>query len=346
MQRLFELSNHYKRVIRRFDNNSLCVLSLFDECNGAAVNSHSISAANLKLIANDSEVIRFGMNMVSSTDQDFLEERPMTVRLASCFKGFCKDHDRDIFKPIDSNRLNVTPENVALYMFRATAQELFKKSRNLAIFDSYEILDDAGLPNIEKRAMEYGTLLGLRDNHAAFMAQRKLINSQDFSEIKYANITFPKRLPFAYLAATNFKFFPQYHEVDDQADASEDGCVIGVIPVEGGSQFIFAWKKGAERIVAPVVKRFKFARSALQEFVFQLGLEHSENIFFEPKWINSLSRNQREKMKQVQQENIHLLYSNPSARPFFGILKDFECGGLRLQTNSLNFRTKVKGFGK
>lgn len=36
MQRLFQLSNHYKRVIKRFSKNSLCVLSLFDDCNGAA----------------------------------------------------------------------------------------------------------------------------------------------------------------------------------------------------------------------------------------------------------------------------------------------------------------------
>ncbi|KCZ49908.1 MULTISPECIES: hypothetical protein [unclassified Hyphomonas] len=343
MKNIFELSDHYKRVIKSFQEDSLCILSLFDECDEKAINSHSISSTSLRLISENSEVIRFGMNMASKSETGFLEERPITLRLASCFKGFCQKHDNLIFREIDSDTFQTTQENMALYLFRATAQELFKKTQNLAVFSSYEIYDENVQPSIEKQAMEYGTLLGLKDIHAFLVEIRGMIEKSDYSRIKFASVQFSDHLPFSYLAAVNFRFFPQYHDVDPDAETSTEGAALAVIPSTVGSRFFLIWLEESQKIIVPVLNRFKHAKSALHEFVFQLGLEHSENFYFQPSWFRSLQPKVVDRMKAVMNQNIQLLFSDINARPFCKIFDSVD-PSFRLTTNSIRARSKIRGL--
>ncbi|MFN3912785.1 hypothetical protein [Hyphomonas sp.] len=332
------LSDHYRSVISGFENNSKCVLSLFDECDQAAINSHSISATNLRKIAVNGSVIRYRLDTRGGPDKLF--ERQAGVRVASAFKGFCAKHDRDIFAEIDTPTLEATPRTLQLYFFRACAQELFKKARNIAIFNSYDIVDDKFRKDKSKEAMEFGTLLGIRDLYLLFSKLRSEIQSSNSSSIRFVAFKFSNLLPFAYVGASNFKFFPQYHPVELFADGADDGSAIGVIPSAGGSLGFVVWRKGAEQTMAPIMRRFVIAKIALPEFLLQFGLEHSENIFFQPDWFASVQKDRKDVFRKVQLLNVTNEYSDPNHRPLKDIFRDEGFQKPKLFSNSTSFMMK------
>lgn len=340
--RLNKLHNHHKQVIQAFEESSICVLSFFDECDKPSIQSHSISATNLRLIADNRDILRYGMSMLKGGSEDFLEVRPMSVRVASAFKGFCRKHDQAIFQDIDQRSFEAVPRNLALYLFRGCAQEMYKKARNLAFFSSYDIVGPDLEKDPTKEFIVRGQWLGLRDIHSLLSAAKSMIQTDNYDDLRYAVIHFNQVLPFAYLGAVNFDFFPQYGNEYELDDSVRDGCILATIPMEGGSRFILAWMKGYEKSLAPFVRRFRHAKVSLPEFVLQIGLEHCENLFFNPSWFRSLPNSFQERMKSLMLENILDSFSHPNNRPLKGIFDADSKAAFRLASNSLSFKSKWK----
>lgn len=338
----YKFTSDFKAAEKSFADGSNCVLGLFEACNKPAISSHSISATNLRMISENHEVVRCGMDLNHDSRTEFVQFRRASPKVASTFPGFCGQHDQQIFREIDVREFKISPRNLTLFMYRATAQEMFKKARNLAVFSSFKEMTDDGkfeIPHNIKYA-QLGTELGLSDAYKHLVTIRTMVENNDFSSVRYACFKFAQIVPFSYLAAVNFRYFPQYNEFDLLEESRDEGCTIGVIPQEGGSIFFVVWRRGYERVLAPILKRFHPARSALEEFAFQLGVEHCENIFFRPSWFESLGATNESLLKKFILSNIDDYVTNPDARPFVDL---FPKGGSvrpKLFTNSTSFRTK------
>lgn len=121
-----------------------------DRCN-EIIKAHSIQNNRvLSEIADEKKAIyALSKNMSDFEKNDGnLGFRKYSIHKFSIFRGFCGNHDNDLFKPIDT--LSFKSENqkqVFLYAYRSLAKELFDKENSLNIFvDMLEdVKDNIGL---------------------------------------------------------------------------------------------------------------------------------------------------------------------------------------------------------
>jgi hypothetical protein len=93
-----------------------------NDCEGEIIDAHSIQKNNNKLSLisggeNPKQVYHFANNYKNGRK----EIKPIPISQASTFKGFCKKHDDEIFKPIETHAFNESTEHCFLHSFRSFA---------------------------------------------------------------------------------------------------------------------------------------------------------------------------------------------------------------------------------
>jgi len=117
---------------------------LYPNCNNNSILSHSISKSTLNNIAKNNDVIFQKFNRAEFTLNDFLEPKKINMELknininsASTFKGFCEEHDNNIFESIDNKGI-LTLRDIYLQLYRTSAKQYFlnnmTKKAELKIF--------------------------------------------------------------------------------------------------------------------------------------------------------------------------------------------------------------------
>jgi hypothetical protein len=93
-------------------------------CQKKAIRAHSIqNAKTLDLLEKSGHVIALRTRFSESGPQ--IDFKSVGRNEASTFTGFCSEHDRDIFAPIDRDMLDATnPEHLFLLAYRAVTFEL------------------------------------------------------------------------------------------------------------------------------------------------------------------------------------------------------------------------------
>jgi len=117
---------------------------LYPNCKNDAILSHSISKSTLKNIVKDNDVKFQKFNRAEFTLNDFLEPKKINMEFknininsASTFKGFCVEHDNNIFESIDNKGI-LTLRDIYLQLYRTSAKQYFlnnmTKKAELKIF--------------------------------------------------------------------------------------------------------------------------------------------------------------------------------------------------------------------
>ena len=95
-------------------------------CSGSTVAAHSVQNALIKQIADTAgKVYTPQMTMFSPVAPFSVTKVP--ARRASIFYGFCAYHDAELFKTIENDGLQYTPQDAHLLAFRSVSKELFDK---------------------------------------------------------------------------------------------------------------------------------------------------------------------------------------------------------------------------
>lgn len=185
----FKLQELWKKAKNK---NRIC---LYGNCKEPAIKSHVLQ--------------KNGILREISTDNHLIELRPFVIHDPSepsknlfnktgvnnvyTFKGFCSNHDSNIFKPIESqNELDFSnKKNQALFCYRGLCQELRKKELGK---DYAEYILEGEFPKLHSRykhaikGLNYGIdcILFFKD------LLEKSIESNDFSEFVFHTIEIPK----------------------------------------------------------------------------------------------------------------------------------------------------------
>lgn len=126
-------NNLRKKVINALNKFSFEYECLLPNCNELAINSHEISMKNvINDFTNHKKLKGIQPEFSENIKKDKLKEIP--VKRASTFKGFCKKHDEEIFKYIDTTK-QLDQKYVFFLYFRSIHFELFKYKAQKDLID-------------------------------------------------------------------------------------------------------------------------------------------------------------------------------------------------------------------
>ena len=311
-----------------------CMLERFGLCGERSVQSLTLSASQLRLIAENGELQRLYVNPVSATEEGSLRPGRIGVKAASAFAGFCQQHDKELFVPIDEKLFEPSANNLRLLFFRALAQEITKKASNVLFFDSFFWADHKLRSTGETELTSTRVLLGLRDNFYDFDRIWPIADTNE-NGIQYVCFDLACAPNFASVGILNPEAYPAYFPNNDPYDGRVfRGALFAALPTPFGIRIAFAWFNGSNGLVKPMLDRFRLARGNLLEFCFQFCLEHCECTFFKPSTWTSLTNDTKERIIDLMRLNMDGLPYDLFRRPLREAGLGFEYKFRRIYTNS------------
>jgi len=271
---------------------------------GQVIRSHTIQKKRgLEAIAEDGHVIS-----IKSAFQNIFRSKgnfsfgKIGVNDASTFPGFCNTHDTSMFKMVENGPFEWTREAAFLLSFRALAYERFTK---LTAHKTHEIMRDMdkGDPfpvQCQKqdflRALDQGTMLGLRDLENAKNHHDKIFISRDFSTFHFIGLTFSHALPVVSSGAILLEndFAGQPLQALGQLGPPLDYITFNLTAVNDQSVGIFGWI-GDNRPAEKFVRSFEaLDQPEKSNAMIRFAFEHLENTYLRPSWWASISDSKRD----------------------------------------------------
>lgn len=276
-------------------------------CMHAVTEAHTVQKRGaLAAIAEAGHVLDFKPASLDAMikHQGMPPPRPVGIRRASTFPGFCNEHDA-IFGPIEGRTAVFNQQTALLFAFRAAALERHMKEAELAgISDNREM--DKGL-SFEKQVelqqllhvRELGVKCGLADVEGWKTEYEGRLRSGDIGDIRFLAVTFDRVLPVAACGA----FSPEFdlhgsalQRLGRSAEAPEH-VTMNVAVFEDRTSVVFAWLGSVDGPAAVFVGSFaSLPESRMADAVIRVTLEYMENVYVRPSWWAGLEPSAQAKL--------------------------------------------------
>lgn len=305
-------------MFNSFSFESTKCLEPTETCTEELIDSHSIQDSRiLEALSDNSHVIHitFDKSCISRSTQDnpimpYCKYEPISVHKATVFKGLCNKHDTEIFRPIDTEVLDMNnKEHVFLLTYRSVMKELSTKikaagmtqSNFLAKVDLGEISGDVptmeGLYAVQLFASAYEMY-----EYKKIFDEKYLAKDYDSLHSRYlildSNPTF----------ATSAVFTPM--EMALKEDEDEKLCV-NIFPYQGKMFVLFSCLKEDAFYLNKYVKTIFEATGYYQKYLItKLVLRNCENTVFAPDYFNKWSQAKKDDILKFFHETMNSDCSN------------------------------------
>ena len=257
---------------------------------GKIINAHSIQRGGLLArIAYEGHVYCLSKNfsaVVKNHGRSTYER--IGINRASTFLGFCRVHDNELFRPIDTVPLVPTEEQAFLYAYRSLCREYFVKESAYNLLSKQ--LEDMSQPEafIELLSgMKNGTALGLRDLHFQKQQFDKSLSSKRYHDIRFVLFATKQDPTIAFSGITfpDFDFDGKPLQRIGRPSEQLQLLTYCSAPMEKGWGFLFAWHKRSTRICRLLMKSLNHRESPAQlaDALFRLVFS-CENHAIAPSW--------------------------------------------------------------
>jgi|GEM_PF-2772527 len=262
-------------------------------CSGTIKNAHTIQNNRiLNLISVDNHVYRFKPNTKKDGVSSVLEL--ISKNKASAFFGFCDHHDTELFKPIELQDYQGIDIQNFLFAFRSLTLELHKKTRQLENIKKMFQMQPRAMIDPQFVYLYRVAQMDVRDymNEYESLKENYLQGKFDCFETIFKQINF--EIPFAACATFTIEYDLNGKILNDIYNTSQDEKVasihISVYPIEGRSNIIISYHKNDEDIYSDYFSQLReLEEEMLLKFLNYLLINSTENIFFNPKYIDNLS---------------------------------------------------------
>jgi len=279
-----------------------CLYYQTSECD-EMIEAHSIQRSGvLSLIAENNEVF-----VPSSKYSDVKRSngrivfRRLPIRGVSTFRGFCKRHDNEIFRPIDDNLLVPTNEQALLYAYRALGREIAAKRDALRNFEAQ--LEKPGLTGATRQLI-LGVVMGSRQGIKDLMRQKDFFERSHrdgaFDDIRYVAFCAKTRPSIVFSGG----LFPEtgfYREKLQNLIGGElDLLLFSFAPMKDGWAFLFTWHRESDRSSEAFLGSLAYAHRTSDRFedlLFGMILSGCENLAIAPQWMASRSPDEVRKLE-------------------------------------------------
>ncbi|EJG0781659.1 hypothetical protein HYO48_22635 [Vibrio parahaemolyticus] len=288
---------HFYKTRNWLNNKGRCLhFNRGQECD-SIIKAHSIQrASSLEAIASDDNHV-YEMSE-SLNKQGFVTLKKQGISRASVFKGFCKFHDDQVFKKVDTNLFDCSNEHLALYAYRSICREVFVKQNSLELFTRQ--LETFTVDSREKQLIK-DVCLGTQYGYEALLRHKNhydlMLKNQDYSELRWAIIEFDCVPDIAFSGV----LYPEYDfsglKLQDLLNITRGLSLITFCfaPMAEGWAAVFSWRTSDDKVCG------KFVDSLLNNLnkstaIFRLIVNCCENTAYAPRWVHSLSADQHKKM--------------------------------------------------
>ena len=291
-----KLSN--RRRCLHYDAGSLC---------NKIINAHSIQKSrSLSMIADDTQhVYKLSSGMRTLKDSKGVPAyKKRSIYKPFTFIGFCKDHDNELFEPIDNSPLIPTDQQIFLYAYRSLCREYFVKENSFDLYSSQQL--DNNAPEALKglfQGMDAGTKFGFKN-----LKRHKQYYDESLRKAQYHNINYvlfcsrqEPTIAFSGLIYPDFDFMGR--QLQNLADYNQklDLITFCSAPLNNGWGYFFAWHNSSDRVCDEFMRSLAtkmYDGEDLGDMLFRLLISCCENHAISPKWWDSLSSKQVEEITE------------------------------------------------
>jgi hypothetical protein len=273
-----------------------------NRCN-EVISSHSIQRNQaLAAIAQNGHVYQINSSIGSlKKNKGLLTFKKYGINKASTFLGFCKQHDNELFEPIDNETLIPTDQQVLLYSYRSLCRELFVSENAL---ESAKSLLEKGIDQdaIKKIFSGYltGKLFGLENLKRHKRDYDKSLSNKSYSDIEYVIFQSSQKpiIAFSGIFYPDFDFLGR--RLQNLGDQTQDLQLITFCsaPIENGWAYLFAWHQTSSKVcidfMRPLATMIHEDSKSLSDHLFRLVIKNCENLAISPDWWEKLNENEKE----------------------------------------------------
>lgn len=286
-----------KKHICRLRNIRRPICLAKGDCKGEIGRSHTISKSqSLVLIAENDHVLVRNVNLFGKSSKNVLEVKRTSINDALTFKGFCNQHDNDLFKSLDEAPFIASPEQIFMQAYRCACREYYFKACQVEGFlDSDQIAELQGLPKDNKYELSFEVELaktamyqGLADTVACKEKFENLLIHKDYRRLQ-SFIIHSKSPPILACAGS---FFPDYLSdgsfLQDFTDFNSNmqSLFLSVIPDQTGTFVLLSFFD--DEAVAPIRFIEDLITSNLTQRILWMCMTRIENLAMRPSWWDNL----------------------------------------------------------
>ena len=308
---------------KTFSLKSTKCLEPTETCSEPLIDSHSIQDSRiLEKLATDNHVIHitFDKSCVSkSTIDNFIEPtckyEPISIHKASVFVGLCNKHDTKLFRPIDTEDLDMdNKEHIFLLTYRSVLKELSSCISSAAMNQSMflskvELGETSGdVPTLD------GLLPVLLFERAYVFYQYKKLFDDDYLSGNYDNIAWKYIiLDNASTVATSAVFTPMEMATNDE---DPERLCINVFPYKDKMYVLFSCRKEDEYCLNNYIEEVFRTDGAYQKYLIsKIILRNCENTVFSSNYFAQWSEEKKNDILEYFKNTINsdlAEYENPN----------------------------------
>ena len=270
-----------------------------DTCSDRVIRAHTVQRrGGLAAIAENGHVISAmsAAQDIFKNDGKFVPRR-VGIKGASTFMGFCNRHDTEMFRPVETQSVTLTPETCFLLAFRAIAYEHFTKQ---AQWRSSEILRDMdfGRPfevqvAVQSHVHAYvaGVRRGLTDTQRWKDQYDEIFCEQRFGDHHFLAVEFSQILPVVGCGG----FHPEYDfegnplQKISRGTSPHEHVTFNLSVLNGKSVGLLGVTERTNGPAEALLHSFKnLPDPGKANAMIRLAFEHIENIYIDPIWWKDL----------------------------------------------------------
>ncbi len=269
-------------------------------CSSQISKAHTVPrSGSLARIARDGHVYALQVRMQQLANTDGVP-RPGLVGInkASTFTGFCSEHDRSIFAPLENKPFMATPEQCFLLSYRALAREIFTKQAMHSLVGPYRLMDQ-GMPlgsqlsvQTIASALYTGYSTSMKDLWYLKDIYDDILVTLSFDGVR-AYVIELEGIPQVMCSGG---FYPEQdfegNEMQDLLDFGRVPSLLTVTSFYGGQRgmIVLSWLDRDDPACIPFVESlYRTGDDTVTDALMRLLFTHFENIHIQPQWWEELS---------------------------------------------------------
>lgn len=275
----------------RINNIKECLFPKKNGCSEKTIKAHSIQNNRiLDYLSENGELIMLRPN---ATETDFKVQAAKIGRgNATVFTGFCREHDKAVFQPIEDKDYNLTDlQQNAIFAYRAFTKEHHAKLTQQQVFFKNQHINE------EVRLALIGAEAALRDMDEYRDSFKKILFQDEFNLIETKNIIFNESYEFSVSSAMHMNYDFNRSVVNDLNNLKKTAVplFITIFPTADKTHVLMSYFK-------KYAKKFDFLDEQLinvdsytqQTRITNLLMIGCENIVFSPRLWNKISQDKQD----------------------------------------------------
>jgi len=290
-----------------------CLLHSQSGCKGRIVSSHTIPHSKLRLITRNGNLY-VAEHALPALFRNSGQLQFCLKGAARCttFSGFCQQHDKYVFAPLEDRKFEGTDEQCFLLYFRALARELYNKRGHDDSMQLLRELDRGRTIDAQIELQRFvadhsdGIAMALRDLDHWWTIATECLTRKQFGDYSSALFYMDQRPRIACCGAIFPEFDFHGKALQTLTEERLDLLSFTMMPLDstrdqgqhGVGAFVWHRSCGSARALVDSLLMLEKVQqaNALMRFIF----EHLENVALGPEWWDSMDDGDRRRIAARQ----------------------------------------------